>query len=309
MSINRRKFLGQAIAGTLVSATGSFPFHAYEHDPELTKITILHTNDIHSRIDPFPMDGSRNQGMGGAAKRAKLISSIRDREKNVLLLDSGDIFQGTPYFNFFGGEIEIKLMSEMAYDAGTMGNHDFDGGIDGFHKQLPHAKFPFIVSNYNFDDTILNGQIEKRKIIEKGGIKVGLVGAGIQLKGLVPPSLSAETRYLDPIKEVQKQINILKGDHGCDYIICLSHLGYKYRSSANRVSDVILAESTTNLDLILGGHTHTFMRAPDRRQNKNGKEVLINQCGWGGILLGKVDVHFEKNKKGKCITCRNQLIN
>ena len=304
--INRRKFISQTMAGAVISASGTFPFGAYEHDPEITKISILHTNDVHSRIDPFPMDGSTKQGLGGAAKRAKLIAAIREKEKNVLLLDSGDIFQGTPYFNFFGGEIEIKLMTEMGYDAGTMGNHDFDAGVEGFQKQLKHAEFPFIVSNYDFSDTILNGQIDKRKIIEKDGIKIGLVGAGIELDGLVPPQLYNGTRYMDPIVEVQKQVDILKGDHNCDYVICLSHLGYKYRGGI--VSDVKLAENTTDLDLILGGHTHTFMRAPDRRQNKLGQEVLINQCGWGGMILGKIDLHFEKNRKGKCITCKNRLI-
>jgi len=307
MALNRRQFLSQSLAGTVISASGAFPFHAMVHDPEITKITILHTNDIHSRIEPFPLDGSRNQGLGGAAKRANLISKIRSEEKNVILLDSGDIFQGTPYYNFFGGELEIKLMTEMGYDAGTMGNHDFDGGIDGFEKQMKHADFPFIVSNYDFSDTILNGKIKQRKIIEKDGIKIGLLGVGIELNGLVPQKLYKETQYLDPIKEAQKQATILKEEMKCDYVICLSHLGYKYRSN-NLVSDVVLAESTHSIDLILGGHTHTFMRKPDKRKNLNGKEVLINQCGWGGMLLGKVDVHFEKNRKNKCITCRNKLI-
>ncbi len=305
--MDRRAFIGHTVAGSLVGVSGKFPFHAFMHDPEITRITILHTNDVHSRVDAFPMDGSRNQGLGGAAKRAHLIKQIRKEEKNILLLDSGDIFQGTPYYNFFGGEIEIKLMTEMGYDASTMGNHDFDGGIEGFEKQMAHADFPFIVSNYDFSDTILDGKISKRKIIEKDGIKIGLLGIGIELKGLVPPNLSAGTVYLDPIAEAQKQASILRNEMRCDYVICLSHLGYKYRTN-ERVSDITLAESTKDIDLILGGHTHTFLRRPTRVQNLIGNEVLINQCGWGGMLLGKVDIMFEKNKKSKCISCKNRLI-
>ena len=155
--MKRRKFIGSSLAGILVSASGRFPMDAFIDEPNLTKITILHTNDVHSRIDPFPMDGGRNEGMGGVAKRATIVNSIRRREKNVLLFDSGDIFQGTPYFNLFGGELEMKLMSKLRYDAGTMGNHDFDAGIDGFSKQMAHANFPFVVSNYNVDNTILKG--------------------------------------------------------------------------------------------------------------------------------------------------------
>lgn len=304
----RRKFIGQTIAGSLITASGKFPFSISEDDPDLTTLTIVHTNDVHSRIDPFPMDGSRNAGLGGAAKRAQMISDIRKKEDNVLLLDSGDIFQGTPYFNFFGGELEMKLMTEMAYDAATMGNHDFDAGLEGFEKQMKHAQFPFIVSNYDFSDTLLSGKIQKHKVIEKDGIKVGILGLGIDLEGLVPPKLYANTIYNDPITEAQKQADILKEELKCDYVICLSHLGFKYRNNPNLISDMILAERTSNIDLILGGHTHTFLRKPVRVKNKLGKEVNINQCGWGGILLGKIQVHFERNKKNKCITCKNKLV-
>jgi len=304
--INRRKFIGHTLSGVLVSAAGRFPFDAFADDPDLTTITILHTNDVHSRIDPFPMDGSRNAGAAGAAKRAHIIQQIRSEEKNVLLFDSGDIFQGTPYFNVFKGELEIKLMSEMKYDAGTMGNHDFDVGIDGFEKQMKHANFPFIVSNYDFSNTLLNNKVDRYKVMEVDGVKIGILGLGIELDGLVPPELYLETQYEDPISQAQKHADLLKNELKCDYVVCLSHLGYKYKS--NIVSDIVLAESTDNIDLILGGHTHTFLRAPERYQNKSGKEVIINQVGFGGILLGRIKIVFEKNKKKKCITCKNKLV-
>jgi len=304
--IQRRRFLKQTLGGSFLLATSSFPLSAFDNDPAITKLTILHTNDVHSRIDPFPMDGSRNEGMGGAAKRMEMIKNIRAKEKNVLLLDSGDIFQGTPYFNFFAGELEMKLMTEMRYDAATMGNHDFDAGIDGFHKQMPHAQFPFIVSNYNFDDTILNDKVSKYKILEIDELKIGLIGLGIELNELVPEKLYKKTVYEDPVAKAEYYGRLLKEGMACDYVICLSHLGYKYNKE--KVSDVILAENTSYIDLILGGHTHTFMRKPDIRKNKKNKEVVINQAGWAGILLGQVNVYFEKNKKGKCMSCKNSFV-
>ncbi|NNE25476.1 MAG: bifunctional metallophosphatase/5'-nucleotidase [Saprospiraceae bacterium] len=304
--MERRKFIRNTLAGSALLVSNQFPLSAFANDPNIVKLTILHTNDVHSRIDPFPMDGGRNAGLGGAAKRAQMITDIRAKEKNVLLLDAGDIFQGTPYFNFFGGELEIKLMSKMGYDIATMGNHDFDAGIDGFNTQLPHANFPFVVSNYNFDDTILNGKIEKYKIFEMDGLKIGVVGTGIELKGLVPDTHYKATRYLDPITSAQHYATMLKKEMNCDYVICLSHLGYKY--GREKVSDVILAQNTQDIDLIIGGHTHTFMREADRRRNKNGDPVIVTQAGWAGILLGHIDVYFERSKNKRCITCKNQLV-
>lgn len=304
--MRRRNFIHTSISGSFLLASGTFPLSAFTDDPDITKLTILHTNDVHSRIEPFPMDGGRNQGLGGAERRAKMIENVRSTEDHVLLFDSGDIFQGTPYFNMFGGELEIKLMSKMKYDAATMGNHDFDAGIEGFEKQMVHANFPFVVSNYDFDDTVLNGKIEKYKIFEKGGIKIGVIGAGIELDGLVPAELFKETRYLDPIQQAQDQAHFLKNEKRCDFVICLSHLGYKYNHS--KVSDIHLAQNTKDIDLILGGHTHTFMRKADIRRNMLGNEVIVSQAGWAGILLGQIHIYFERNKKRKCISCKNTLI-
>ena len=304
---SRRQFIGQTIAGAIISASGRFPFTAFADDPALTKLTILHTNDMHSRIDPFPDDSGRNSGLGGVARRSSVISGIRKQEKNVLLLDSGDIFQGTPYFNFFEGELEMKSMSHMGYDIATMGNHDFDGGLETFDKQLAHADFDFVVSNYGFQNTILKDKVGQRKIMAYGDIKIGVFGIGIELEGLVPPALSGDTIYYNPITMANKEASILKNDLGCDYVICLSHLGYKYKN--NRVSDIYMAKHTRNIDLVLGGHTHTFLKEPDLQENMDGEKVHISQCGWAGIILGRIDIYFERNRKQKCITCKNMVIN
>jgi 5'-nucleotidase len=304
--MDRRSFIKNTTYSGLLLTTGAYPLLAESSAPEITRLTILHTNDVHSRIEPFPMDGSRNEGLGGVAKRSTLISRIREEQKNILLLDAGDIFQGTPYFNFFGGELEMKLMSELGYDAATIGNHDFDGGIDGLDKQLANANFPLLISNYNFNDTILNGKTKPYKIFNKGGVKVGVFGLGIELKGLVPASLYKSTLYEDPITAAKKWATHLKNEEKCDFVICLSHLGYKY--DENKVSDRVLAQNTANIDLIIGGHTHTFMKEPERLMNMAGKPVLINQVGWAGIILGRLDVFFERNKKGTCITCKNLIV-
>ncbi len=303
--MKRRSFLKKAGTIGILVGSNAFPLQAFS-DTEITKLTVLHTNDVHSRIEPFPMNGGLYQGLGGAAKRAALINKIRAEEKNVLLFDSGDIFQGTPYFNYFGGELEFKLMSAMKYDAATIGNHDFDAGIDGLFRQLPHADFPFVTCNYDFSDTIMNDQTKPYVIFQKADIRIGVLGLGIKLEGMVPQQSFGNTQYLDPIKNANRYAEILKYDEKCDLVICLSHLGYSYDDE--RVSDVILAKNSKNIDLILGGHTHTFMKEPDKYFNLVGKEVLINQVGWAGMMLGRIDVYFERNYKTRCKTCKNLII-
>ena len=275
--------------------------------PNETKLTILHTNDQHSRIEPFDASYTKNPNQGGFARRAHLIHQIRQQEKNVLLLDSGDIFQGTPYFNLFGGELEFKLMSMMGYDASTMGNHDFDNGLEGFLKVLPNAKFPFICSNYDFSNTILDGRTEQYKIFSKDGIKIGIFGIGIKLEGLVGKKQYGETKYLDGVEMAQYYADFLRKEKKCDLVICLSHIGYSY-DEGDMLSDVKLAAATDNIDLILGGHTHTFLPEPQKFTNKSGKTVLFNQVGWAGLLLGRIDLYFDRNKTIKHVAYNNQVI-
>lgn len=304
--MKRRSFLKNTGLTAAMLAGGAEEIWALAGKPDIVKITILHTNDVHSRIEPFPMDGSRNQGLGGAAKRASLIKKIREQEKNVLLLDAGDIFQGTPYFNFYGGELEMKLMTAMGYDAATIGNHDFDAGIEGLVKQMVHADFPLLIANYDMKDTLLKDKTKPYQIFNKSGVKIGVFGIGIELQGLVPKALYQDVEYLDPIAEAQKVADILKHDEKCDFVICLSHLGYKY--DGNKVSDTVLGQSTRNIDLIIGGHTHTFLNEPVKEKNLDGRVVNITQVGWAGIVLGRLDVFFEKNRKGKCMTCGNLYV-
>ena len=310
--MNRKEFLKTVGGGTLaLSLAPNLVFASQKSILDKNsayKLTVLHTNDQHSRIEPFDSSYSRNPNQGGFARRATLIQQIRSQEKNVLLLDAGDIFQGTPYFNFYGGELEFKLMSMMGYDAATMGNHDFDNGLDGFLKALPNAKFPFITSNYDFSNTILDGKTEKYKIYKKNGIKVGLFGVGIELDGLVGKKQYQETKYLNPVEIAQHYADFLRKEKGCDLVICLSHIGFDYRDDADKISDKKLAAQTDNIDLILGGHTHTFLPEPQSFTNKSGKNVLVNQVGWAGLLLGRIDFYFDKNKSLQNISWNNQVI-
>lgn len=293
---NRRKFIQQSALTTGALFASRFAM-ASEMEAETQRLTILHTNDVHSRLEPFPMDGSRNQGLGGVAARARLIEDIRSKQEHVLLLDAGDIFQGTPYFNIYKGEPEIKAMTMMGYDACTMGNHDFDGGLENFATQLNHARFPVILCNYDFTSTPMEGKSIPYKIFRKGKLKIGVTGVGIQPKGLVPDNLAGNTVYQDPVEQLNKTAAFLRKDKGCDMVICLSHLGFQYKENPNRICDLILAKETDNVDLIIGGHTHTFLDEPSLVKNKNGSDVVINQVGWAGLILGRLDYDFSPGKK------------
>lgn len=292
---NRRDFLKQSIYGGvgIIGLSSFSPLSLMAKDQ--LRLSILHTNDLHSHIDPFPLNDARYGGKGGLARIATLVKRIRQEEKNVLLLDAGDIFQGTPYFNIFGGELEFKMMSEIGYDASTMGNHDFDNGIQGFDKMLPLANFPFLCGNYNFDNTILQGKTEPYKVFEKEELKIGVFGVGIELDGLVDHRLYAETEYLDPIFQANKYAYLLKKELKCDLVVCLSHLGFSYKN--DKVSDKVLASQSEYIDIIIGGHTHTFLDEPFQQKNINDQSVLIHQVGWAGINLGRIDVVFEKSTK------------
>ena len=255
-------------------------------------ITILHTNDVHSHIDVFPKDHSRYPNLGGLARRAALVDSIRKENSNTLLFDAGDFFQGTPYFNFYGGELEIKLMSMLKYDAVTIGNHDFDNGIDGLYAQLPHANFELLSANYDFKNTIMNGQTKSYSVFNVDGVKIGVYGLGIELDGLVSQKLSKETQYLNPLELAQDAEKHLKLTEQCDLVVCLSHLGYQYKN-ANKPDDIKLASNSEYTDLIIGGHTHTFLDKPTLVKNRKGRDVLVNQVGCYGINLGRIDFYFD----------------
>ncbi|WP_053992594.1 bifunctional UDP-sugar hydrolase/5'-nucleotidase [Mangrovimonas sp. TPBH4] len=288
--MKRRDFLQQTAVATTLVGLGGLGLQSFKEDAK--KITILHTNDVHSHIDPFSPEDGKYPNKGGVARRASLIENIKKENPNTLLFDAGDIFQGTPYFNYYGGELEFKLMSMLQYDAATLGNHDFDNGIDGLYAQLPHAKFDFLSANYDFKNTIMDTHTKPYKVFVKDGIKIGVFGLGIELHGLVEKNLYKETVYIDPVETTQDMTRILKDHEHCDLIICLSHLGYHYGKST-KISDLELAKSTKDIDLIIGGHTHTFLKKPTVIKNIEGKNMLINQVGCYGINLGRIDFYFD----------------
>ena len=291
--MKRRRFLklaGLGAGGSLLlpgrtpgldGTGGSDPIH----------LVILHTNDTHSRMDPFPRDEGPYAGLGGVARRATLVKRIRQRHPHVLLLDAGDIFQGTPYFNFFQGEIEFRAMSEMGYDAATLGNHDFDNGVEGLVEMRPHATFDFVSANYRVEGSPLEDHVRPWVIRTLGGVRVGIFGLGIAFRGLVLESLHRGVVYTDPFQAARRAVGELRS-LGCDLVVCLSHLGYRYRD--DRPSDTLLARRVEGIDLILGGHTHTFMDEPDVHPGPGGRRTLVNQVGWAGMRLGRVDVVMER---------------
>lgn len=289
--MKRREFIkNTAAAGTLVGV-GGLSMSALSLEAK-KQITILHTNDVHSNVEPFPSNDPKYANLGGAARRLSVIHNIRKENPNILLLDAGDMFQGTPYFNFYGGELEFKLMSKLGYDAATIGNHDFDNSIDGLAAQMPHAQFDILSANYDMKNTIMDGLTKPYKVYIKDDVRIGVFGLGIKLSGLVNKRMYKETIYLDPIEIAQDMTKTLRDQEHCDIVICLSHLGYDYRNK-EVISDLNLAKATSGIDLIIGGHTHTFLEKPTIVQNKKGAFVLVNQVGWGGIQLGRIDFFLE----------------
>ncbi|MDG1660756.1 MAG: metallophosphatase [Winogradskyella sp.] len=296
--MKRRTFIQQtSAAGALISLGGLTVSSA--NASKTKKITILHTNDVHSHIDPFGPDDGRNANKGGVARRASLVESIRKENPNTLLFDAGDIFQGTPYFNYYGGELEFKLMSMLKYDLATIGNHDFDNGVDGLYAQLPHADFDFVSANYNFKNTVLDTHVKPYKIFNKDDVRIGVFGLGIELEGLVGKRHFKETEYIYPVEIAQDMSRILKEDEQCDIVICLSHLGYFYKKTPDKISDLLLARQTKDIDLIIGGHTHTFLPKPTIEKNSVGKNVLVNQVGCYGLYLGQIDFYLDSDKENK----------
>lgn len=291
---NRRTFLKQSVIGGGALSLGLFPSELFASG-ELVKLTIMHTNDMHCHIDPFPADHAEFPGKGGLIRIATMVNQARKENPNLLLLDAGDMFQGTPYFNYFKGDLILKVMSKMGYDAGTVGNHEFDNGLADILSAFKYANFPIISSNYDFSDTILADHIVPFHILKKGKIKIGIYGLGIELDGLVGKLNYGNTQYLDPVKMAQKIEFLLKKEHSCDLVICLSHLGYSFEQ--NKISDITLAPQTRYTDLIVGGHTHSFLEKPSVLKNADGKPILVNQAGWAALAMGKIEFIFDQTGK------------
>jgi 5'-nucleotidase len=252
---------------------------------------ILHTNDTHSRIEPLPKTDRTSPGKSGVVRRAELIDQIRKENKNVLLFDAGDFLQGTPYFNLFKGEVEVKAMNLMGYDAATLGNHEFDYGLEILEKVVREANFPIVSSNYDFSQTALKNLIKPFIILKKDGVRIGVIGINIQPRGLIAAGNYEGMKFLDPVKTANEMAELLTTKYKCDMIVCLSHLGYN--------ADLNLAESTRGIDLIVGGHSHTYMKEPATRKNLDNKEVTIFQTNGRGVYVGRLDIELKKVKGNK----------
>ena len=259
---------------------------------ETKKLVILHNNDTHSRIEALADNTPSYAGMGGIIRQNAYVEEIRSENHQVLLFHSGDFVQGTPYFNMFKGEVEIACMNFMKYDAICLGNHEFDNGLPDLAKMIQAAQFPVVTTNLDFTGTLLEGLTHPYLIIKRGGLKIGIIGIITPLKGLVAQSSYQGVKYLDPLQTANETAALLKNQEACDLVICLSHLGYQ--SGGEKMDDITLAQESENIDIILGGHTHTFLRFADRRLNKNGKEVVIDQVGNRGVYMGRLDIVMEK---------------
>lgn len=293
---NRRTFLKQSLLGGGALSLGLIPKELFASG-ELVRLTVMHTNDMHCHLDPFPADHAEYPGKGGLVRIASLVNQCRKENPNLLLLDAGDMFQGTPYFNYFKGDLIVKVMSKMGYDAGTIGNHEFDNGLGDILSAIKYANFPLVSSNYDFTDTVLGGHVKTQHILEKGGIKIGIYGLGIELNGLVGALNYGKARYVDPLTTALQMESVLKNDHQCDLVICLSHLGLSYENS--KISDKTLAPQTKYTDLIVGGHTHSFLDKPLILKNADGNPILVNQAGWAALETGKIEFLFDRVSKRK----------
>jgi len=257
-------------------------------------LVVLYFNDTHSRIEPFPSNDANYADKSGVIRQASYIHDVRKETKNLLVFHSGDLVQGTPYFNLFGGEVEIAVANQLKTDASCLGNHEFDNGLDFLAKMIRRANFPFITTNLDFTGTPVEGLTKKYLILKRNGLKIGIIGLTISPEDLVAKKNYEGMKYLDPIESANRTAAFLKNEKKCDLVICLSHLGYY--PEEDHVGDITIAKNSRNIDIILGGHTHTFLQQSDRRLNLDGKEVIIQQTGAYGINIGRLDLVLERIK-------------
>ena len=256
-----------------------------------TKLVILHTNDTHSQVEPTEKSGLKTADMGGYARRMGVINQIREQEKNVLLVDAGDFSQGTPYFNFFNGRVEVDAMNRMKYDAGTLGNHEFDNGIDTLAVILKNVQFPEISSNYKLDKTALKHLIKPYIVLIKNGLRIGVMALNVNPQSLIFEKNYKGLEYEDPIVKANEISTLLKKKEKCDLVVCLSHLGAD--TTKMEVNDFEIAHRTRYIDVIIGGHSHSMICNVDEK-NADGKPIVIAQMGKSGLYLGRVDLELEK---------------
>lgn len=256
------------------------------------QLFILHTSDTHSRIEPISAEAADEYaGMGGVVRRATFLKDFRAGNPDVLLFDCGDISQGTPYYNLFQGEVEVKMMNLMGYDAMTIGNHEFDFGLDNMARLFRMADFPVVCANYDVTGTVLEGLVKPYVVLNRDGMKIGVFGLSPKMEGLVQADKCEGVVYNDPIAAAQEVTDRLRAQEGCDVVICLSHLGFRIK---NEVCDEKLAAETKGIDVILGGHSHTFMEKPAFYLNAEGKSIPVLHTGKSGIFVGELDLTLTK---------------
>lgn len=263
-----------------------------------TTLTILSTTDTHSQIEPLPYSTNpEKSNMAGYARRMGLIEQERALDPDLLLVDCGDFSQGTPYFNFYKGRIEIEAMNKMGYDAATFGNHEFDNGIDTLAMLVDMAEFPFVVANYDFSGTVLEGKVEPWVVIEKGGIKIGVFGLGVAPDDLISKKNFGGIRYLEPVPVVQEMATLLREEKQCDVVICLSHLGSEGSGVKGHENDrdEKVIPLTSGVDIFYSGHTHSMHQ--DTILNAENKPVLMLQTAKSGVAVGKTTISLAQTEK------------
>ena len=311
--ISRRKFFTSSLAlgAGLALAPKELNLFASATPAPDTVITILHTNDTHSQIDPLPENDKSYAGKGGVARRATLVKRVRKENPNTLLLDAGDSFQGTPYFNFYKGEVEYKAMSAIGYDAGTLGNHEFDNGVDALAAALKFASFDIVSSNYDVKGTALEKLVKPYVVKTVAGIRIGLFGLGISPVALITPANFKGVTYQDPIETSKTMVKTLRETERCPFIVAMSHLGFYKNPRPSDVGDGQVAAQVDGIDFIVSGHTHTFMEQPERVKQPCGQETLIYQVGRSGIYVGRVDFTFRAGKlaaaSGRMLDVRREI--
>lgn len=258
------------------------------------QLYIMHSSDTHSRIEPLDNNPSvRNANMGGVTRRASLVDKQRQEHPDLLLFDCGDISQGTPYYNMYGGEVEIKSMNLMGYDAMTIGNHEFDNGMDNMVRLFSMANFDVVCSNYDFSQTALKDLVKPYKVIKRHGVRIGVFGLSPRLVGLVQMAKCQGVKFLDPVQTAREMVRVLRLEKHCDVVICLSHLGVS-NVEDGLVYDNKLVPQVSGIDLILGGHTHTFMEKEMRVKDASGKEVPIMHIGNLGVFMSQTVLTLQK---------------
>ena len=257
------------------------------------QIVILHTNDTHSTIEPVSKYSKVKEAAGkaGCVRRATMVKQLREQNPDILLFDSGDFSQGSTFYTMYKGDVEVGLMNIMGYDAATIGNHEFDFGLDNLARLASLAKFPIVCSNCDFTGTPCQDVIKKYCVVVRDGVRIGVFGLTPKIEGLVMKENIAGVKYIDPIQATKEMVSVLRDKERCDIVVCLSHLGWKL--APEYIDDQVLISSTTGIDIVLGGHSHTYMKEMEWVDNAEGKSIPVDQNGKHGAFVGKITLKLE----------------